>query len=827
MGNHRTPDASLFKAPLWIGFALGAVYWLLESVVDVVFFDRGTFLQAVFSQDLHEIWMRSLVWVVLIAFGIYAQAVIDERKAFERKQQRVEDDYRQRTTQLEALTEVNLNITAQLDLDVLLHSIAAQAVDLLGGNSGGLYLYRPAEDVIEWAVSIGDDPVALGNKLRRGEGLAGKVWQLGAPISVDDYQHWEGRSLQYEGMPIAAVASVPVRWGDDFLGVLNVNYAKPAGAANFHVDTDVLAMFATQAAIAIRNARLYEETRRRVEQLAIVNRITRVIGTTLDIDDLLKIVYQELAPIFQHDAFFIALYDQETNEMDFRIQVDEGVHTPPQKRALGVGFTSRVVAERKPLLIRNFELERDTLPSLELWGSMRPALSWLGAPMLSSDRIIGVICVQAYHPYAYGEEETMLLSIVAEQVAVAIDSVWLFEASSQEIVARMQVEEALQESEARLDQQARLAAIGQLAGGIAHDFNNILTTITLYAQMLLTKPDFPLDLVPNVQTILDEARGASHLIQQTLDFSRRSIIDTRPVDLVALVEEIIDILRRTLPENIRLLMEIGPDEYVVAADATRIQQVVMNLALNARDAMPGGGELRIGLLKKTVTQTGPLLAVDMSPGEWVCLSISDTGTGIAEEVLEHLFEPFFTTKAPGKGTGLGLAQVYGIIKSHGGCIDVDTAVGHGTTFRIYLPAHAEAKPHAAEPADQSTPEGNGETILVVEDKDRVRDLISSILTSLNYRVLTAENGRQAVRVYTSTGDVALVVTDAIMPEMGGKDLVHELRQLTPTLKALIITGYSAAIDIQALREEGIVDVILKPFDIQTLASAVRRALDAP
>jgi len=403
--------------------------------------------------------------------------------------------------------------------------------------------------------------------------------------------------------------------------------------------------------------------------------------------------------------------------------------------------------------------------------------------------------------------------------------------------------------EEHMRQQDRLASLGQLAGGIAHDFNNVLMTIILYTEMVLDESSLPQDLAPDLECVLDEAQEAARLVRQVLDFSRRSPIETRLVNMKAFVQESVDILQRTLPETVHLLLEVGPGEYVVDADPTRVQQVLMNLVVNARDAMPEGGELRISLSSVQVRpgEEPPWLGQRPSPNgqrpspngfplpNWVCLAVSDTGTGIPPEVLPRIFEPFFTTKPKGAGTGLGLAQVYGIVKQHGGHIEVETEVGQGTTFRVYLPAQRATEVEEApleEPAAAAVG-GKGETILVAEDEERVRDLSRRILESLGYRVLTAENGRKALEVYRSAESacpeqgrrVDLLLTDMIMPEMGGKELIRELRKVDPHLRVVAMTGYVLAEDLRQLKEEGSLEVVQKPLDTDTLARIVRHALD--
>ena len=224
--------------------------------------------------------------------------------------------------------------------------------------------------------------------------------------------------------------------------------------------------------------------------------------------------------------------------------------------------------------------------------------------------------------------------------------------------------------------------------------------------------------------------------------------------------------------------------------------------------------------------SSPPLAGGREGGEWVCLAVSDTGTGIAPEVLPHVFEPFFTTKEQGEGAGLGLAQVYGIVGQHGGHIDVETRIGEGTTFQVYLPAHrGEGLADAVIGELGAAPRGGGETILLVEDERRIREVGRQVLESLGYRVLTAENGREALGVYEAAGDVDLVITDMVMPEMGGRELVKELRKAAPDLKVLAITGYMVQGDLRELGAEGFLDVVHKPFDVGTLAEVVHRILD--
>jgi len=382
--------------------------------------------------------------------------------------------------------------------------------------------------------------------------------------------------------------------------------------------------------------------------------------------------------------------------------------------------------------------------------------------------------------------------------------------------------------ETQLRRHEQLAAIGQLAAGIAHDFRNLLTTIILYAQLGQRKPDLPPTVAHYLDTIVDEAHKATGLVQQILDFARRAEIERRPLDLVPFVGNVVSVLQRTLPENIHITLDVGAGACVIEGDAGRLQQALMNLALNARDAMPEGGTLRIGVTRIEATPGRALPLSEMAktpaPPAWIYLSVADTGTGMSAEAYTHRFEPFFTTKEPEQGTGLGLAQVYGIVQLHDGHIDVTTEQRKGTTFHIYLPA-ATIAPEETKLTTAPIPPGHGETLLLVEDNAQLREASQNLRTDLGYRVLTAANGREALALYQKENNIALLITDLVMPEMGGKALVQALHSHDPHLRALVMTGYTAEESETDLQAAGFLEVIRKPLDAEHLAQAIRRALE--
>ena len=374
----------------------------------------------------------------------------------------------------------------------------------------------------------------------------------------------------------------------------------------------------------------------------------------------------------------------------------------------------------------------------------------------------------------------------------------------------------------KIQQQERLAAVGQLAAGISHDFNNLLTGINGFAQLLTMRPDIPDSAKDALRTIDQQGQRAAQLIRQILDFSRKSAVKREPVSLVPLMEETIKLLERTLPETIDIRTDFDQNDHMIMANITQLQQVLTNLGVNARDAMPEGGIFQIKLL--SLNPLSPLPDPEMEPGNWTVITLKDTGTGIPPNVLEHIFEPFFTTKAPGSGTGLGLAQVYGIVKQHEGFIDVQSQVGQGTTFTIYLPQAPETE--QTEPSTQQEfPKGHGETILVVEDEKTVRIVAQTMLETLNYQVLIATNGKEALARYRDHhNEISLVLTDIVMPEMGGLELYRHLKKKNPNLPILVMSGYPVGNDEEETLSYDSNEYLEKPLNLNQLGHKIKETL---
>jgi PAS domain S-box-containing protein len=381
--------------------------------------------------------------------------------------------------------------------------------------------------------------------------------------------------------------------------------------------------------------------------------------------------------------------------------------------------------------------------------------------------------------------------------------------------------------EQQLVQSQKMESVGLLAGGVAHDFNNLLTPILGHSALLLEElpPDDP--RAEDLQEVQAAAQRACELTRQLLAFSRKQMLEIRTLAPGEVVRGAERMLRRTLGETIRIEVSVAADLALVRADAGQLEQVLMNLAINARDAMPRGGVLEIAVRDVVVDVASTALHPELHPGRWVLLEVQDSGTGMTPDVVRHLFEPFFTTKERGKGTGLGLSTVYGIVKQHGGTIAVDSTPGAGSTFRVYLPAVVGASaPSPPRPAATSgVPRGAGETILVVEDSDAVRHVTGDMLGRLGYRVLSARDGEQALEIAGAAGPLHLLLTDVVLPRRNGKEIATRLCELRPDLRVLFMSGYASdVIAHQGVVDEG-VSVIQKPLQFDALARKVREVLD--
>jgi two-component system cell cycle sensor histidine kinase/response regulator CckA len=550
---------------------------------------------------------------------------------------------------------------------------------------------------------------------------------------------------------------------------------------------------------------------RRAAQVALRAEINTALAES---DSSLRSILERFAEaLVQHlEVAFARIWTLNRDENMLELQASAGQYTHidgPHARVPVGTFKIGLIAQQRQPHITN-DVQNDPLVSDKEWARREEMIAFAGYPLIVEDRLVGVMAMFARQMLP--EDTLDSLAFVADLISQGIE--------------RKRAEEALHQSEERLRQSQKLEAIGLLAGGIAHDFNNLLTAINGYSDLTLRRLPADDPLRRNVEEIKKAGDRAASLTRQLLAFSRKQVLQPKVIDLNSVISELERMLGRLIGEDIELRAMLEPQLGHVKADPGQVEQVIMNLVINARDAMPQGGKLTIETENVSLGEEYAGEHIAVIPGRYVKLAVTDTGKGMDEEIRKRIFEPFFTTKELGKGTGLGLSTVYGIVKQSGGNIWVYSEVGRGTTFKIYLPRVDETTAGYKRSAVLQSALQGTETILLAEDEEIVRKLASQVLGMQGYQVLEAANGRAAVSICERhSGPIDLLLTDVIMPEMSGRDVADRLTQLRPEMKVLYMSGYTDnAIVHQGVLNEG-ANFIQKPFSPGALGQMVRQVLD--
>jgi len=455
----------------------------------------------------------------------------------------------------------------------------------------------------------------------------------------------------------------------------------------------------------------------------------------------------------------------------------------------------------------------------------RPS-GWLARKLLAAaivfPFVLGLLAIRT--STMVGDVRFIVAALVIAQILLFAGLIWISASRLDRSEAEEEVAKgALAASERMLQQSQKMEAIGLLAGGVAHDFNNLLNVILGYSELLLTDPDTSEMQRRKIEKIRKAGDTASGLTRQLLAFGRKQVLQPKALHLNEIIGNPDGFLHRLVKDDISLSTSLYPGLLAIMADPVQVEQILLNLVINACDAMPNGGKLHIETENVVVEEpSAPKLGV--TPGPFVRLTITDTGTGMDDETRGHLFEPFYTTKAVGKGSGLGLATVYGIIKQSGGYIEVDSKVGRGTSFQIYLPATRLAASREL-PAPNLAQSRGGATILVVEDSEPLRDLIFETLETMGYTALMAPDGHQAMRICTQfSGTIDLLLTDVMMPKMKGPEVMRRVKQMRPDIGVLFMSGYTNDVTLRHGVSNADVSFIQKPFSSTELTHKLREAL---
>jgi PAS domain S-box-containing protein len=569
-----------------------------------------------------------------------------------------------------------------------------------------------------------------------------------------------------------------------------------------------------EQALQEANERALTEYERLVERIAALG---QTLGSARDLTNIFGALRDFAVVSVPCDGMMISLYEQEKETRSAAYcWADEREFDPNSLTGIPVreGLTGRAIKSGSVEIDNDFQQELRTTPDLVIVGDCtddKVARSAMSAPMTVMGRTVGCVEIQSYHLGVYTQEHATAMRMAANLAANAVENVNLIERE--------------QAKEEQLRQSQKMEAVGQLAGGVAHDFNNLLTAITGYSDLALRQLDQNSPVRPRIEEIKKAGERAASLTRQLLAFSRKQILQPKVLDLNVVIPEMDKMLRRLIGEDIVLQTVLDTSLGQVKADPGQIEQILMNLAINARDAMPQGGHLTIETKNVYLDRTQVNRRDVVRPGHYVMVSVSDNGCGMDSETQSRIFEPFFTTKEVGKGTGLGLSTVYGIVKQSEGSIWVYSEVGRGTTFKIYLPRVDEVV-ETQQGADRlSAPRGH-ETVLLVEDEEIVRTLSMEILEQYGYAVIAASNGEEGLRICKEyEGQIDLMITDVVMPHMSGRELAAHVAVLRPDTQVLYMSGFTD----DAIFRHGLIDedvsFLQKPFSPDSLALKAREVLD--
>lgn len=710
------------------------------------------------------------------------------------------------------LFAVSQEIASKLELQVILQKIMEKAVGLLEGEAGEIVLWDSRRQNYATAIVKGISESLIGRELTSpSDGIVGEIITNKVPVLLHDYEHHPRRWKELDPYHLKEVVGVPLSVREMIIGTMVIGTSDPHRHFQ-EKDIDLLFNFANQAAIAIGNAKLYEDSLEKIKQLTALYEVGKALSSTLDLDELLQKALELLRDRFGYQLCVFLLLDQEKNELYVKQVIGRDVEEVKDLRfRVGVDGIVGWVAQTGESYYAP-DVSKDSKYMFGLPGIKSEAVF----PLKIRDQVIGVLDVESDELMGFDEENLKVLSSLASQVSIFIENAQLF----------YQLKHTLKELEQAQDQviQAeKLRAMGEMASGVAHDFNNLLAVILGNIQLLLHQFDrlSPEEVRERLKTIEESSKDGAETVRRIQEFSgMRRDKEFIPLSLNELITDVINVTQPRWKEQtqrkgirVELTKKLGTIPRILG-NPSELREVMTNIVFNAVDAMPNGGEITI--------------TTSIQAEDWVEMRIGDTGIGMTEEVKRRVFDPFFTTKGV-TNSGLGMSVSYGIVKRHGGEILIESEPGKGATFIVHLPTgYVNEIPDekAVRPVPVTPPalEGGGARILVIDDEDSVRKILYQMLKAKGYQVVVASNGEEGIERFKEE-PFDLVFTDLGMPRMSGWEVGRALKGIDPKVPVALITGWGVELNKDKMKESGIDLVVSKPFNFDQVVRLVSEAME--
>jgi signal transduction histidine kinase/ActR/RegA family two-component response regulator/uncharacterized protein YigA (DUF484 family) len=711
-----------------------------------------------------------------------------------------------RLEELKTLYSISQEIASKLELKVILQKIMESAVELLGGESGTIALWDNRKQNYAIAIVHRLPESLIGGEFTppRG-GAVGEVIAKKTPVLYKDYEHHPNRLKELDSYHFKEVLGVPLIVREMIIGAMVIGSSDPEVSFQ-QSEIDLLYNFAHQAAIAIGNAKLYEDSLAKIKQLTTLYEIGKALSSTLDLDELLKKALELLKDRWGYALCAIFFLDREKDELFIKHVIGrdpEGVKD--MRFRVGVdGIVGWVTKTGEALYVPDVSKDPRYIPGLPT------GKSEVAIPLKIRDRVIGVLDIESNEPRGFDEEDLKTLFSFASQMSISIENAQLFADLKQTLQELRQVQDQIVQAE-------KLRAMGEMASGVAHDFNNVLAVVLGNIQLLLHQLDrlSPEEIREGLKVIERSSKDGAETIRRIQEFTGvRRDKEFISLSLKEIVAEVVNITQPRWKDQtqkkgiqVELTTQLG-DIPLIMGNPSELREVLTNIIFNAVDAMPQGGKLII------VTQP--------QTEDWVEVRITDTGIGMTEEVRKRVFDPFFTTKGV-TNSGLGMSVSYGIIKRHGGEILIESEPGKGTTFIIHLPTgygEEEAVVKKVTPLKES----RQARILVIDDEDSVRDILSRMLKTKGHQVVVASNGEEGIERFRSES-FDLVFTDLGMPKLSGWEVGKTIKGINPRVPIAMITGWGVELDREKLSESGIDLIVSKPFNFDQVIHLVSEAME--